>query len=161
MSKRRKACVDDRSRKNSRSTAALLRGGSMARPIAHGDAARRDGGARRSKTARGGAQHLGISPAYRRVGACRATEARRRARRATGRRELWPHVSDASEAAWSSALAELEKSNRELRDAVLRLDDSRLDAPILAGMSSVYVTLHGIVQHTLYHAGQIALLKKG
>jgi uncharacterized damage-inducible protein DinB len=27
-------------------------------------------------------------------------------------------------------------------------------------MSSRYVSLHGAVQHTLYHAGQIALLKK-
>jgi hypothetical protein len=27
-------------------------------------------------------------------------------------------------------------------------------------MSSTYVTLHGVVQHSLYHAGQIALLKK-
>jgi hypothetical protein len=32
--------------------------------------------------------------------------------------------------------------------------------PILQSMSSVYVTLHGLVQHHLYHAGQIALLKK-
>jgi hypothetical protein len=36
----------------------------------------------------------------------------------------------------------------------------RLDEPIIAGMSSIYVTLHGVVQHHLYHAGQIAMLKK-
>jgi len=28
-------------------------------------------------------------------------------------------------------------------------------------MSTVYVTLHGVIQHDLYHAGQIAILKKG
>jgi len=28
-------------------------------------------------------------------------------------------------------------------------------------MSTVYVTLHGVIQHDLYHAGQIAMLKKG
>ncbi len=26
---------------------------------------------------------------------------------------------------------------------------------------SLYVLLHGVAQHDLYHAGQIALLKKG
>jgi uncharacterized damage-inducible protein DinB len=28
-------------------------------------------------------------------------------------------------------------------------------------MTTVYVTLHGVIQHDLYHAGQIAILKKG
>lgn len=28
-------------------------------------------------------------------------------------------------------------------------------------MSSVYVTLHGIIQHSLYHAGQIAMIEEG
>jgi hypothetical protein len=27
------------------------------------------------------------------------------------------------------------------------------------GMRSVYITLHGVIQHDLYHAGQIAILK--
>jgi len=27
-------------------------------------------------------------------------------------------------------------------------------------MSTVYVTVHGVIQHDVYHAGQIALLKK-
>jgi len=39
-----------------------------------------------------------------------------------------------------------------------------LDRPIIVDattpFSSVYVTLHGGVQHDLYHAGQIAILKK-
>jgi hypothetical protein len=39
-----------------------------------------------------------------------------------------------------------------------------LDRPIIEDaetpFSSVYVTLHGGVQNTLYHAGQIAILKK-
>jgi hypothetical protein len=28
------------------------------------------------------------------------------------------------------------------------------------GFSSVYVTLHGLVQHNVYHAGQVALIVK-
>ena len=41
------------------------------------------------------------------------------------------------------------------------LEDARLDAAIVeGGRASIYVTLHGTIQHYLYHAGQIALLKK-
>jgi uncharacterized damage-inducible protein DinB len=40
------------------------------------------------------------------------------------------------------------------------VEESRLNEPILQGLSSVYVTVHGVIQHDLYHAGQIAMLKK-
>lgn len=74
--------------------------------------------------------------------------------------EDWPEVTDVSEHAWEEARKALKESHDALRAAILRLDESRLDEPIVAGMSTVYVTLHGIVQHDLYHAGQIAILKK-
>jgi uncharacterized damage-inducible protein DinB len=54
----------------------------------------------------------------------------------------------------------LTKGHEEFENAVSRLDDSKLDQRIIAGLPSIYVTLHGIIQHTLYHAGQIAILKK-
>jgi uncharacterized damage-inducible protein DinB len=40
------------------------------------------------------------------------------------------------------------------------VEEERLDQPILDGLSSVYVTLHGVIQHDLYHTGQIAVLRK-
>jgi uncharacterized damage-inducible protein DinB len=73
--------------------------------------------------------------------------------------EDWPAAAS-SEEAWREALRALGEENAKLREAILRLDDSKLDEPIHEGMSSVYVTLHGVVQHSLYHAGQIAVLKK-
>src|SRR5437588_9443634 len=75
--------------------------------------------------------------------------------------EDWQPVGDQSEAAWERAKAALDRGERELCDAIARVSDSRLDEPILEGMSTVYVTLHGIVQHDLYHAGQISMLKEG
>jgi uncharacterized damage-inducible protein DinB len=73
-------------------------------------------------------------------------------------------VNDTSEAAWESAKQELTNTHRELLDAIGKLDESRLNEPIITSSttsySSVYVTLHGGVQHDLYHAGQIAILKK-
>jgi uncharacterized damage-inducible protein DinB len=77
--------------------------------------------------------------------------------------EDWPEVTATDEQAWEQTRKALRECHQELCNAVSRLDASRLDQPIIEGiegMSSVYVTLHGIVQHTLYHAGQIAILKK-
>jgi uncharacterized damage-inducible protein DinB len=74
--------------------------------------------------------------------------------------EDWPPVSDTSEAAWRRTLETLEANHLRLREALKGLDDARLNEPIVEGMSSVYGTLHGVIQHSLYHAGQIALLKR-
>ena len=73
-------------------------------------------------------------------------------------------IDDKSDAAWERTKQELVDTHRELMDAIVRVDESRLNEPIIANsstpFSSVYVTLHGGVQHDLYHAGQIAILKK-
>ena len=74
--------------------------------------------------------------------------------------EDWPPAEDVSEAAWEQAKAALERGHQALIDAISRVPEARLDEPILEGKSTVYVTLHGVVQHDLYHAGQIAILKK-
>lgn len=78
--------------------------------------------------------------------------------------ENFPPVSDTSEGAWESAKAKLIDVHRRLLDVIATTDDSRLDQPIMDSaaipFSSAYVTLHGGVQHSLYHAGQIAILKK-
>ncbi len=72
----------------------------------------------------------------------------------------WPAVECATEDAWQAALAELRSSNDALCEVAMKLDDARLPERVHQGAPSVYVTLHGIVQHNVYHAGQIALLKK-
>jgi uncharacterized damage-inducible protein DinB len=73
----------------------------------------------------------------------------------------WPAVEDASDAGWRLTLATLEGKHMKLRDAVARLEDAGLSGPLAEGKPSAYFALHGVIQHTLYHAGQIALLKKG
>ena len=74
--------------------------------------------------------------------------------------EDWPAVAEADERAWERVKVSFEKAHHDLRSAILLLDDTKLDQPIIEGMSSVYVTIHGAIQHSLYHAGQIAILKK-
>ena len=74
--------------------------------------------------------------------------------------EDFPAVTTSDERAWEQARETIKQAHDELRSAILLIEDSRLDRPIIEGMSSVYVNLHGVIQHSLYHAGQIALLKK-
>jgi uncharacterized damage-inducible protein DinB len=74
--------------------------------------------------------------------------------------EDWPPAEDQSEAAWDRAKAALDRGHQALVAAIAKVAESRLDEPIFEGMSTVYVTLHGVIQHDLYHAGQIAMLKK-
>jgi len=73
----------------------------------------------------------------------------------------WPTVTDTSAAAWRRALAELEARHQELRKALAEIRDDQLDQPPTKQGSSRYVQLHGVIQHDLYHAGQIAVLRKG
>jgi uncharacterized damage-inducible protein DinB len=70
-----------------------------------------------------------------------------------------PAVND-GEHSWQAALDGLESANLALRDAISRIDDSRLKEIIPRKNYSVYYMLHGVIQHDLYHGGQIAILKK-
>jgi uncharacterized damage-inducible protein DinB len=72
----------------------------------------------------------------------------------------WPAVGDTTEAAWQESLAILESNHMRLREAIDRLDGARLFEPLAEAKPSAHFTLHGIIQHDLYHAGQIAMLKK-
>jgi uncharacterized damage-inducible protein DinB len=78
--------------------------------------------------------------------------------------EDWPSINDTSEESWESTIQHLRDNHRALLDAISKVDQSNLDRPIIEDpdqpFSSVYVTLQGGVQHDLYHAGQIAILKK-
>lgn len=72
----------------------------------------------------------------------------------------WPPVRDTSEDAWTAMLAELGSGHRALRAAIKAFPDEDLDKIIPGRDFSFYVLLHGMVHHSLYHSGQIGLLKK-
>jgi uncharacterized damage-inducible protein DinB len=72
----------------------------------------------------------------------------------------WPPVTAIGEKDWLDALGRLRAAHRDLRAALLALEDSQLDERPYPEASIRYVQLHGVIQHDLYHAGQIALLKK-
>lgn len=73
----------------------------------------------------------------------------------------FPKVAETTEAAWTAALDRLSAAHERLRTALRSVGDEELDQPPPEGVTQRYVLLHGIIQHDLYHAGQIAVLKKG
>ncbi len=75
----------------------------------------------------------------------------------------FPAVNDASEAAWQKAVKYLKATHNDLVKAVAAFPESRLLDPVPGKKEKYYncfFMFSGIVQHELYHAGQIALLKK-
>lgn len=72
----------------------------------------------------------------------------------------FPSTDDVSEEAWARTLERLNETHERLLDAVAGLSDSRLDETVAGKDYSVRYMLHGILRHHVYHAGQIALLRK-
>lgn len=74
--------------------------------------------------------------------------------------EDWPAVRVTEEAAWQAALTSWKHGHRKLRETMARLTDNQLKDTATGCDYSNYFMLHGVIQHDLYHAGQIAILKK-
>jgi uncharacterized damage-inducible protein DinB len=77
-----------------------------------------------------------------------------------GDAENFPDVKDTSEAAWKKAVASLKQTHEQLLTAIAALPDSRLTDRVPGKNYDVYTMLHGATQHALYHAGQMAVLKR-
>jgi uncharacterized damage-inducible protein DinB len=72
----------------------------------------------------------------------------------------FPSVTNASEGTWQKAIAATKRTHDTLIKTVRALPDSRLSDRVPGKRYDFYHMLHGIAQHELYHAGQIAILKK-
>ena len=79
----------------------------------------------------------------------------------------WPSPGKQTSETWNEALKRLQAAHERLVETIKQLPEDRLFAatndprnrPLGTGVS-YYVLLHGIVQHDVYHSGQIAILKK-
>jgi uncharacterized damage-inducible protein DinB len=72
----------------------------------------------------------------------------------------FPPVVKATESAWRKAVADSKRTHERLVKTVRALPESRLRDRVPGKRYDFYHMLHGIAQHELYHAGQIAVLKK-
>ncbi len=79
----------------------------------------------------------------------------------------WPEAAGRDAEAWEAAKRGLVDSHRRLLIALDGLSESDLDHRVgdsrnqaMGTGMTAFANLHGIAQHAMYHAGQIAILKK-
>ncbi|HXJ86280.1 MAG TPA: DinB family protein [Candidatus Binatia bacterium] len=72
----------------------------------------------------------------------------------------FPPVKMPTDAAWRQAVAQVKGTHDELVETVARISESRLRDQVPGKRYDFYHMLHGIAQHELYHAGQMAILQK-
>ena len=73
----------------------------------------------------------------------------------------FPPVKKTTPAAWKKSLARLAASQRKFRAAVAKFPEAQLGRIRPGTKTSWNVLIHGQMQHQLYHAGQIAMLRRG
>jgi hypothetical protein len=75
--------------------------------------------------------------------------------------EGWPACPAATEENWRRTVRDLRQRNEDLRRAMRNFPEERLDALLVPEVPyTAYTQFIGVTQHHLYHAGQIALLKR-
>jgi uncharacterized damage-inducible protein DinB len=75
--------------------------------------------------------------------------------------EGWPSCAPPTEENWRRAVQEVTSLNQELRQAVRGFPEERLDKPLVPEVPyTAYTQFIGVTQHSLYHVGQISLLKR-
>lgn len=75
--------------------------------------------------------------------------------------EAWPACPAPTEENWRRTVQDLSLRNERLRQAVRDFPEARLDDPLVPEAPySAYTQFLGVTQHNLYHAGQIAMLKR-
>ncbi len=70
----------------------------------------------------------------------------------------WSNVSLNSEADWQAMLAEWRETQLQLLDLLSMVPDDFLDQPVPGRSYNYQYLIEGIIQHDIYHQGQIALL---
>jgi uncharacterized damage-inducible protein DinB len=72
----------------------------------------------------------------------------------------FPPMPEATEENWRKALDQFRASNQNFRAALAKVDPGKLNQLTAAGKRTFYGEAHGIIEHHVYHLGQIVLLKK-
>ena len=72
----------------------------------------------------------------------------------------FPPMPAPTEDNWRTTLNDFRGSNRRFREALTNFDPAKLNELTAAGKRTYYGEAHGIIEHHVYHLGQIALLRK-
>ena len=71
-----------------------------------------------------------------------------------------PQPGEPSPEKWDAVVALITAGERRLREVVLGMNPARLDDFAMPGGDTIFVTIQGHLQHNLWHAGQMALLRR-
>jgi hypothetical protein len=74
--------------------------------------------------------------------------------------EDWPPQRKLSDSEWQQALHRLDASHTALRKAMEAFPENKLRETVPKRDHDYYTLLHGIIDHCVYHGGQIATVKK-
>ena len=72
----------------------------------------------------------------------------------------WPKEDSGGLAQWTGTTDRLFQSADRFAHSIEQFTDSRLEDTVPGREYDFYYLFHGIVQHSLYHAGQIAMVKR-
>ena len=72
----------------------------------------------------------------------------------------FPQVEEVNEKTWMQSLTKLKKEHDHLLLVIGKLSDANLQDTVTGEVYSVGFLLRGLIRHHVYHAGQIALLRK-
>lgn len=72
----------------------------------------------------------------------------------------FPEQPPATEENWHKTLDEFRASNRSLREALGKLEPGKLNELTAAGKRTYDGEAHGVIEHHVYHLGQIVVLRK-
>ena len=72
----------------------------------------------------------------------------------------WPTVKDSSEQAWKHAVNSFFSTHLKLVEAIKMFSDDHLETRVPGRTYNFYHLFQGMIQHAVYHGGQIVLLKK-
>jgi DinB superfamily len=73
----------------------------------------------------------------------------------------WPAPADSNRATWQGAVGNFFLVGERMAAAIAEFPDARLMETVPGRKYDFYFLFHGIVQHIIYHSGQIAVLRKG
>lgn len=72
----------------------------------------------------------------------------------------WPKPAGEGDEAWDAARARVRSAHEALDRTLASLSDADLDRTAAGKDYSLYFLAHGVIQHSLYHAGQIVLFAR-
>lgn len=75
-------------------------------------------------------------------------------------KEEWPAIPEVTGGNWAQTLAALAKSQMQILELLDAVEAEALERQVPPRTYSLHFLLQGIIQHDLYHAGQISMLKK-